>query len=525
MTESKLRYAAALPLVAASLIASASLSERANAQTNPYALDRLFLAQSQSQPLYSVLSFNSETAVENHYGASSEEATLAQDFFAGYTGTSANMLFIRLPILSARAHLVGGNASGLSLASLQAINGTISITSQGYSYSATINLSGVTGSGTTALKNAAAIIQTDLNNSLPPAAATTASSIAPKSVAFTGSVNNLLLTVSSAPPGSIHVGSIITGRGMPAGAQITSQVSGTPNGAGVYGLYVPEGHISTETLTETYGVLTVGSVGPTSPGPVAIGQQVTGPGVLPLTAIEANLSGSGAGSTWLVNYAQTVASENITMTGAPLSVVYTPVTGATENSGSFSIQQNGDFLYNSSSETYATGNAANALYLAEGTGPAGQQASLYSPGEIVAPNGCPAGNSDCISIATFMNNLVAEDPMFSSFQTTWDPANYMPPGEEEALEQWAESEGGQYTYLTGYSVTTPPIVDSEDSTAKQLFTPTAATVPEPSTWAMALLGFAGLGLMARYLPGRSTCLSGRRIASTGRPSSDVRVSL
>ena len=43
----------------------------------------------------------------------------------------------------------------------------------------------------------------------------------------------------------------------------------------------------------------------------------------------------------------------------------------------------------------------------------------------------------------------------------------------------------------GYSDTTPPIVDSEDSTAKQLFTTTAATVPEPSTWAMALLGFAG----------------------------------
>ena len=526
MTESKLRYAAALPLVAASLIASALLSERANAQSNPYALDRLFLAQSQSQPLYSVLSFNSETAVENHYGASSEEATLAQDFFAGYTGTSANMLFIRLPILSARAHLVGGNASGLTLAQLQAItNGTISIISQGYSYSATINLSGVTGSGTMAFKSAASIIQTDLNNNLPTAALTTASSIAPKSVAFTGSVNGLLMTVNSAPSGSIQVGSIITGRGIPAGAQITSQVNGTPNGAGVYSLYVPEGHISTETLTETYGVLTVGSIGATSPGPVAIGQQVTGPSVLPLTAIEANLSGSGAGSTWLVNYAQTVGSENMKMTGAPLSVVYTPVTGATESSGSFSIQQNGDFLYSSSSETYATGNAASALYLAEGTGPPGQQASLYSPGEIVAPNGCPAGNSDCISIATFMNNILAEDPMFSTFQTTWDPPNYMPPGEEAALEQWAVSEGGQYTYLTGYSDTTPPIVDSEDSTAKQLFTTTAATVPEPSTWAMALLGFAGLGLMARYLPGRSTCLSGRRIASTGRPSSDVRVSL
>ena len=289
---------------------------------------------------------------------------------------------------------------------------------------------------------------------------------------------------------------------------------------------MPEGHISTETLTETYGVLKVGSLGSNSPGPVAIGQQVTGASVLPLTAIEANLGGN----TWLVNYAQTVASENMTMTGAPLSVVYTPITGATENRGSFSIQQNGDFLYNSSSETYATGNAANSLYLAEGTGPFGQQASLTSPGEIASPNGCPAGASDCVSIATFMNNLLAENDMFSTFQTTWDPANFIPPGEEAALEAWVENEdaqGGQYTYLTGYSVTTPPIVDPEDPSAKPLFATPGATVPEPSTWAMALLGFAGLGLMARYryLPGRSTGPSGRRIASTGRPSGDVRLGL
>lgn len=102
-----MRYAATLPLAAASLIASALLVEYANAQSNPYALDRLFLAQGQGQPVYSVLSFNNETAVENYYGVGTEEATLAQDFFAGYTGTAANMLFTRLPVLSARAHLVG----------------------------------------------------------------------------------------------------------------------------------------------------------------------------------------------------------------------------------------------------------------------------------------------------------------------------------------------------------------------------------------------------------------------------------
>src|SRR5271166_1651944 len=294
-----MRYAAVFPLMAASLIGAASIPEHANAQSDP-TLDRLFLAQSQHQPTGIILSFNSATAVDNYYGVGTEEARLASEFFSGYTGSSAYMLFTRLPVLSARAHIFGANVSSLPLKTLQAINDTLSITSQGYAYSANINLSGVTGSGVTAFKDAAAVIQTAFNQHLPTAAVTTGSSIKPVSVAFTGSISGLLMTVTAAPAGSIQVGSMISGPGIPAGAQITSQVSqangASPGGAGVYGLYVPEGHIPTETLTETYGVLTVGS---TSSGTVKAGPQVTGPGVLPLTAIEGQLSGN----TWLVNFA------------------------------------------------------------------------------------------------------------------------------------------------------------------------------------------------------------------------------
>ena len=84
-------------------------------------------------------------------------------------------------------------------------------------------------------------------------------------------------------------------------------------------------------MTESYGVLTIGSV---SSGTVADGEQVTDASgqVIPDTAIESNLSGSGAGSTWLVNNALTVSSENMTMTAAPLSVVYTAITGDTAES-------------------------------------------------------------------------------------------------------------------------------------------------------------------------------------------------
>ena len=111
----RIRYVGALSLVvAASLIGLASLPESAKAQSNPYALDRLFLAQSQKQPLYEVLSFGDATEVENYYGVGTEEARLATEFFKGCDACGANMLFTRLPILSARAHLVGGNVTNLA---------------------------------------------------------------------------------------------------------------------------------------------------------------------------------------------------------------------------------------------------------------------------------------------------------------------------------------------------------------------------------------------------------------------------
>src|SRR6516165_8305790 len=102
-----------------------------------------------------------------------------------------------------------------------------------------------------------------------------------------------------------------------------------------------------------------------------------------------------------------------------------------------------------------------------------------------------------------MKELIAANPndLFSTFQTTWDPKDFTPPGEAAALEAWAQSTGGQYTYLQNFSANTPPIVKSMASSFARA---AAATAPEPSTWAMALIGFAGLGLAARYRARRST---------------------
>jgi hypothetical protein len=100
-----MKYLRARLLAILAQVGLVSVALSANAQNSPYALNRLFLEEGEATPLYKVLTFNSVTAVENYYGVHSPEAKLATDFFSGYTGSSANMLFTRYPILPARAHL------------------------------------------------------------------------------------------------------------------------------------------------------------------------------------------------------------------------------------------------------------------------------------------------------------------------------------------------------------------------------------------------------------------------------------
>ena len=149
----------------------------------------------------------------------------------------------------------------------------------------------------------------------------------------------VLLQVTSVSSGSIEIGAQISGPGIAAGAQIVVQLGGTPGGVGMYTLYAPAGTISSETMTESYGVLTVGSV---TSGTVADGRTGHRRWRSSLTAIDGNLSGSGAGSTWIVNNAQTVAPETMTITATPLSVTYKSVTGATANRAYFEVSANGD---------------------------------------------------------------------------------------------------------------------------------------------------------------------------------------
>jgi hypothetical protein len=408
--------------------ATAPTMDPAGTYSSSYALDRVFLEGKNLTPANTVLAFNNATAVANYYGATSKEAAQAKEFFAGYGNTSATMLFTRYSA-TRRPHLLGANIGGLTLSQLQSISGSLALTFQGYTYSGSINLAQVQS-----FSEVARTIQTALNKNLQFAAVTEGSSITPVSVTFTGSINGELLDVTSISSGSIELGAEISGSGVPAGNQIVTQLNGTPGGPGLYSFFQGEGNVSSETMTESYGVLTVGTV---ESGTVGVGQFVTGTDVLPLTAIDGNLSGSGPGSTWLVNNAQMVAGESMTMTAPPITVILNrdgkTITGATENNDFFDVTPNGEFGYdnNSGSLSFMSGTAAAALGLTQASG-----AIDSSPGGLH------------VSPAQVMNLIVqTEDSQFGSFQSN----NGFRPG----LAAWAQSTDGVYTFLGQTTDTLP----------------------------------------------------------------------
>jgi hypothetical protein len=149
--------------------ASAPTTDPAGTYSSPYALNRLFVVFERNTPSTAVLSFNSVAAVENYYGVTSAEASLAKEFFAGYGNTSATMSFTRLG-LGQRPHVLGANISNLTRTQLQSINGSLAVTFDGYTYSGQLNLSGIASLSVGAGRIAAA-----LNSNLQVAAVTAGS--------------------------------------------------------------------------------------------------------------------------------------------------------------------------------------------------------------------------------------------------------------------------------------------------------------------------------------------------------------
>jgi hypothetical protein len=159
-------------------------------------------------------------------------------------------------------------------------------------------------------------------------ASATGSTIAATTFSVTGSISGNVMTVTVVGSGTVVVGGSVSGTGIPTSPapQVVSQLTGTVGGVGTYSLNVGEITTVSETISGTYGTLTIG----TATGTFTVGDVITGTNVVtsPPTIITANIAGSGGtGGTMVVNNNTAVASTTITASLAIETKFYARSTG------------------------------------------------------------------------------------------------------------------------------------------------------------------------------------------------------
>jgi PEP-CTERM motif len=126
--------------------------------------------------------------------------------------------------------------------------------------------------------------------------------------------------------------------------------------------------------------------------------------------------------------------------------------------------------------------------------------------------GAPFGditNGTGASFPSFFAFLVGAPAGVTFDEASWEDAvfsngaNFIPPTSEVAFNGPPGLGAGDSTEIgVGFSVPS-----SGPETFEVVLTPTAAAVPEPSTWAMMLLGFAGLGYLGYRSSRKSVALA------------------
>jgi hypothetical protein len=157
-------------------------------------------------------------------------------------------------------------------------------------------------------------------------ASATASSIAASTFSVTGSISGNVMTVTAVGSGTVVNGGSISGTGIPTSPapQVVSQLTGTAGGVGTYALNTAEITTVSETISGTYGTLTIG----TATGVFAVGDQLTGTNVVAGTLITQNLTGAGGtGGTMVVNNNTVVSSTTITASFAVETKFFARSTG------------------------------------------------------------------------------------------------------------------------------------------------------------------------------------------------------
>lgn len=110
---------------------------------NPLSLNAIMLAINDMIPTSSLLSFSTADDVSDYFGSNSDEAALADVYFAGYDNSTkkpGTLFFAGYAGADTSAWLRGSSLAGITLTQLQAVNGTLSITIDGVVKSGTVNL-------------------------------------------------------------------------------------------------------------------------------------------------------------------------------------------------------------------------------------------------------------------------------------------------------------------------------------------------------------------------------------------------
>lgn len=186
----------------------------------------LMLTNSARIPIGSVQSFESASVVGDYFGLTSTEYSLAKVYFAGFEGRTkipGALLMAQYNEDDVAAFLRSADVSGLTLSELQAINGSLTLTVDGYGRTATVDLSGATS-----FSAAAGIIETAINAAIVSAAS------------FTASIAGTTMTVSAISSGTIGVGQTVLGGTVDAGTYVVEQLTGTPGGVGTYKVSVSQ---------------------------------------------------------------------------------------------------------------------------------------------------------------------------------------------------------------------------------------------------------------------------------------------
>jgi hypothetical protein len=331
----------------------------------------------------------------------------------------------------------------MTVAQLQALNGTLNVTIDGSLKTASVNLAAATS-----FSNAAEIIANDLSitglsaGSYTGSIATTVLTVTavingPETAQFTGSISTTTLTVTAMARGTIHVGDVLIGAGVTANTKVSALGSGT-GGIGTYTIDTSQS-VASETINsyQAAGALAVGDVlSGSGGGGVTAGTYITSLG-----------TGTGGTGTYNVSTSQTVTSSTINA-NAP-AVVYD------SQSGAFVISSGTAGA--SSAITFGTGAMATSLLLTAATGAVLSQGAAQS------------------TPAAAMNAIVAISRNWAQFMTTFEPVDT----DKEAFAAWTNGTGNAY----GYAMVDTNVLNTENGG------------PAPAVAAIQLADYSGTSLI------------------------------